>query len=702
LTIVAVSPDWARDPEVRHWRRLGQTDLAAFTAYLAISLLLVGWRVLAQPATLHVGLGADPSVMIWCMVWWPYALSHRVNPFISRLIWAPTGFNLTWSTSIPAVSLALAPITFAFGPVVSYNIAAVLAPAFSAWSVFALCRWLTGNFAAAVVGGLLYGFSPYEVGHIVGGHLSFTVNFVPPLCLLLFGRLLERSIKRTRFVSVFAGLLVIQCLTSNEVLATMTAFGVVAWLAAYALFPAERRPSLKSTVAPLAVAYLVAAFILSPFFYFALANGAVPRQPLFPSSFFSADLIGFVVPTPLLLLASHSIETLTSRSFGNIQENEFYLGLPLVVLVGRFLWVRWREPFVRFLGVMLGVTVVAALGPILHVADHSLTPLPWTFAFELPLLKQALRVRFANYGFIVVALIASMSLAAPKLRFSIVLAAYGLAALLPNPSILLWPGRYKEPAFFSAGRYREILHRGENIVIFPYGDSGPSMMWQAQSGMYFSMSGGYIGLTPEDFERWPVVNAAIVGLPLADPGRQLRSFLAAHHVEAVVAADGATPLTAALGIKPIELGGVSVYRLPTQMAETASDEGVEPLEQAAAQEWIGDLLDAARRFLAAGQELATLNPARLHQLGFLPKSRWGRTLDMVLACASHAAITGLWVGPGPERTVAVGLFASPLRSQTWLSTTEERQLASCIRIQCPSLALCLGTIGLTSYSSPCR
>ena len=639
-------------------RQLRLIHVAAFIIYLATSLLAFGLPVVTHPATVHVGLGKDPSVMMWCMVWWPYAIAHHLNPFISHIIWAPTGFNLTWSTTIPAVSLILAPITFAFGPIVSYNIAALLAPALSAWSAFALCRWLTGKFAAAVIGGLLYGFSPYEVGHILGGHLSYTVNFIPPLCLLLFGRLLERDMTRGKFVSSLAALLVIQCLISNEVLATMTALSALAWLSACVLLPAERRGTLLATLSPLAAAYLVAATILSPFFYFALANGAVPREPLFPLSFFSIDLLGFVVPTQLLLFAQHSAEALASRFVGNIQENEFYLGLPLLVLIGRFIWMRRSEPFVRILTVMLMVIIVAALGPVLHVAGHSLVSMPWAVVFKLPLLKQALPVRLANYGFMVVAVIVTMSLAEPKPRFTNMLVAYGLAALIPNPSILLWPGRYQQPAFFSTGIYRKILHQGENIVVFPYGVTGPSMMWQAESGMYFSMSGGYIGPTPEEFQRWPAVNAALFSLPLADSGRQLRSFAAAHGAEAIVAADGAGVLPAALGIKPIKLGGVSVYQLPRHMAAAVPDQSVEELEQAAAQEWIGDLLESARRFLAAGQDLASLNPVKLNELGLLPDSRWGHTLDLVLAGASHGAITGLWIGPGPNQTLSVGLFAS--------------------------------------------
>jgi hypothetical protein len=176
--------------------------------------------------------------------------------------------------------------------------------------------------------------------------------------------------------------------------------------------------------------------------------------------------------------------------------------------------------------------------------------------------------------------------------------------------------------------------------------------------MYFSMSGAWMGPTPEEFQRWPVVTAALAGLPLADPGRQLRSFLAAHQVEVVIAAERAGELPATLGIRPIQLGGVSVYQLPRSVPATVSNETVEQLEEAAGQQWIGILLEAARRFFAAGQDLATLNPVKLNQLGLLPDSRWGSTLDLVLGGASHGAITPLWIGPGPNRTVAVGMFAS--------------------------------------------
>jgi hypothetical protein len=639
----------------------------AVSAYLVLALLLIALPVLRDPTTFHIGLTADPSQMMWFLVWWPHALLHGLNPFISRVVWAPTGANLTWTTSIPAIALVMAPATWLLGPVVSYNIAAVLGPVITAWAAFLLCRWLTSSFVAGIVGGVVYGFSPYELGHILGGHLCFTVNFVPPLCLLIFGRLLEQSVRRERFVVTFATLLVLQCLISSEVFATMTGLGAIAWFSAYALSPAHRN-KLRLTLLPITAAYFMATIILSPFLYFALANGAMPRQPLFPPTLFSADLLEFIFPTPLLLVARHSYEALASRNFGNLQENEFYLGLPLLVLLVRLVWYRWSEPLVRILVIMLGVVMVISVGPVLHVADRSRCGLPWAGLFKVPLLNQVLPVRLANYGFLIASLAIALSLAQPRLGLTRVLVAYVLVSYLPNFSLFMWPERYDNPAFFATRLYRKVLYRGENVVIFPYGVSGPSMLWQAETEMYFSMSGAWMGPTPQEFQRWPVVSAALTGLPLVAAGHQLSSFLATHHVEAVIAADGADMLPVSLEIKPLKLGGVSIYRLPKLGKRNVADQALDQLETFALQTWLRNLLTATVQFLHSGNELNTLSPAHLHELGYLPEARWARRLDLVLGGATHGAIAPIWIGPGPKHSIAIGAFASPTAAATLIAS----------------------------------
>ena len=63
------------------------------------------------------GLGADPKAFIWCFGWWPYAILHGQNPFVTHAIWAPSGVNLIWTTSVPGLALLFAPLTLIAGPV---------------------------------------------------------------------------------------------------------------------------------------------------------------------------------------------------------------------------------------------------------------------------------------------------------------------------------------------------------------------------------------------------------------------------------------------------------------------------------------------------------------------------------------------------------------------------------------------------------
>ena len=92
--------------------------------------------------------------------------------------------NLAWVDDAPALAVVFAPLTALFGPVAAYNVAAVLLPAVSAWSGFLLCRHVVGRLWPSVVGGYLYGFSSYELGHELG-HPHLTAAFAVPLIALV-------------------------------------------------------------------------------------------------------------------------------------------------------------------------------------------------------------------------------------------------------------------------------------------------------------------------------------------------------------------------------------------------------------------------------------------------------------------------------------------------------------------------------------
>ena len=87
---------------------------------------------------------------MWFFAWWPHALLHGLNPFVTHVMFVPDGFNLTWATGMPGPSLLLAPITLAFGPAVTWNVIQLASPALSAWTAFLLCRHVTRRTAPSL------------------------------------------------------------------------------------------------------------------------------------------------------------------------------------------------------------------------------------------------------------------------------------------------------------------------------------------------------------------------------------------------------------------------------------------------------------------------------------------------------------------------------------------------------------------------
>src|SRR5271170_3009639 len=136
---------------------------AALLIYLGLSMLFFGGALGRGLSSFYVGNGPDPPQSIWFLTWWAHALAHRVNPFFTHAVWAPGGFNLAWTANIPLAAWLMLPVTRTLGPVAAYNILCLLCPAVVGWAAFVLCRHIVREFAPALLGGLVFGFSPYLV-----------------------------------------------------------------------------------------------------------------------------------------------------------------------------------------------------------------------------------------------------------------------------------------------------------------------------------------------------------------------------------------------------------------------------------------------------------------------------------------------------------------------------------------------------------
>src|SRR5579862_5365808 len=187
--------------------RAGRASALALGLYLTLAFGYFGAHVVAKPETRHVGgLFTDPQIFVWSLAWWPHAIWHGVNPLYTHVIWAPNGFNLAWATSMPALAIVFTPLTLAFGPIFSYNVACVVMPALAAWTAFLLCRYVTGRFWPAVVGGYLFGFSSYMLGGELS-HVNTVSVFLVPVAVLLVLRFLDGNLNARR-LSLWLGLVI--------------------------------------------------------------------------------------------------------------------------------------------------------------------------------------------------------------------------------------------------------------------------------------------------------------------------------------------------------------------------------------------------------------------------------------------------------------------------------------------------------------
>jgi hypothetical protein len=251
----------------------------AFGGYLVLSVVL-WWHVWSTHPTSVTTCGCgDASLFLWFVEWPAYAIAHGHNPFYSTALFHPGGINLLANTSVLAVGIPLAPVTWLFGPVATLNVASTLAPALSGLSMFWLLRrWVTWS-PAAFAGGLVFGFSPFAFVNLAGAHLMTGVLVLLPLMAGCLDELLVRQQRSPVIVGAVLGLLAAaEFFVSTEVLAIAVVCAAVAVLVllAYASLAGVGDLARRSrhVGAGLGTALAVAVVLLAYPVWFALAGPA--------------------------------------------------------------------------------------------------------------------------------------------------------------------------------------------------------------------------------------------------------------------------------------------------------------------------------------------------------------------------------------------------------------------------------------------
>jgi len=562
-----------RLPRPRHAR------LLAAGCYLALGLLTVGWYPLSDPAHVCACVSnTDPSVYMWGLEWWPHALLHGLNPLFSYYVWTPTGANIGRSTTIPTAAFALAPVTFAFGPVVSYNVLTIASPVLAAFTAYLLCRRIAGRELPAFAGGFLFGFGAYEFAQLEV-HPNLSLIFLLPVMVHLTLRRADREISARAFIAALAVVMLLQLGLSTELLVTAIIFGALALVATRFIAPPPYGSRVDDLIGEISVAGLIAVIIAAPFMYYAIIKGGAQAEWQFAETD-GLDLLNPVIPTQITWIGGHTFQALSQKFIGgNVPEADGYLSLPIIAAFVLWVVTTKRRALAWVLALVAGVSLLAALGGRLHIAGVQSIELPYNWVGNLPVLKLITPARIVVYTALATAIgVAAWLAEAPagsrrkRARWAVFL--IGAALVLPNIPSRLWAGPPANPAFYRTSAYRRYLTPGESVLAMPVGWDSYVMLWQAETGFYFRMPEGYLGhYPPSNFGHGAVMNELYTGKEV-EPAA-LADFLRATHVRAIVidaSALGTTfpfaPELERLGLRPIITAGVVLFQIPPHWLAT--------------------------------------------------------------------------------------------------------------------------------------
>ncbi len=483
--------------------------------YCGLSLLAL-WPILPFDGThlpQHAPAG-DPQQMSWFLSWGAFAFLHGHNPFLTNYLDYPTGVNLAGNTLALPLGIVAIPVTEWLGPIASFNLLTHVALAGSALSMFLVLRSWTHWWPAAFTGGLLFGFGSYLQSE-GGTHLDLAFLVIPPILVWCLERvLLSRRIRPLPGGALLGILGAIQFLIDAEILADLA----IVCLAGLILVAIRHRDEVKARRRDAATALGVASgcFVVVAGYPLALIlwgpqHLGGPFESVRLSETFRQDLLGPVIYRVRLLIPGYGPHGVWGLRYG-------YFGVLLLGWLIVLAVLKWRHASVRLLVALAVVAFVLSLGSTLSVDGlNTHVPLPSALLQFVPLLDNALPVRFAAVETLFVAALLAVALdlsygAAGRSPFSdrsrvspARMPVVRAAALLSITALAMLPVllhlRIVEPQHASypgpdnpvSAALTQHVPAGGVVLTVPQIDQAHDtpMLWQAQAQMHYRLVGGY-------------------------------------------------------------------------------------------------------------------------------------------------------------------------------------------------------------------
>jgi len=330
----------------------------------------------------------DAEYFLWYMWWMKYALVDlHTNPGVSSYLMYPNSLNLVAGDSPmnALISVFLQPILGLPG---SYNALFMFGFIGSGLGVYMLLRYLGCSARASFLAGTVFAFAPYHFAHGLGGHFGLaSTEWLPFFALFSIRAIRER---KSRFFVLAPAAYFMAAYTASYYAVYLALFFTLILVLNW------RRVSQKPFLVKLAKIGVPTSLIFAvPILL--LMSDAISRHSLtsvvpspIESIFYSADLVGFFIPSERNPFLGRYASSLASHFTGNGAEYTTSFGYTALFLAAYGMVKARRARDVASWGIVALTFLVMSLGPVLHILGRTTftsfnvtIPLPYIVFYEL-------------------------------------------------------------------------------------------------------------------------------------------------------------------------------------------------------------------------------------------------------------------------------------------------------------------------------
>ena len=146
--------------------------------YSALTFLLA-YPLTAHPGTQVISNSGDQDLTMWLLAWDTHAFTHQPLSIFDANIFYPQRHTLAYAENLIGSASIAAPMLWATGnAVLAANVVILLSCVLCGLGAFLLARKLDLGVAAAVLCGIVFGFSPPRFFRIEQIHLT-TIQWLP-------------------------------------------------------------------------------------------------------------------------------------------------------------------------------------------------------------------------------------------------------------------------------------------------------------------------------------------------------------------------------------------------------------------------------------------------------------------------------------------------------------------------------------------